>query len=119
MPKKLNRYRGGVGSRRLLFPKEKAPAVPPRISGQPRRIDMAESISRARVERIARICNDNYNAGVALGITPGSFGRLCRRYGIETPQARRRRRRQESQSRTPHRPKSKEPHPWHYAAVAG
>ena len=30
-----------------------------------------------------------------LGIAPGSFSRLCRRYGIETPQARKRRQRSE------------------------
>ena len=44
---------------------------------------------RERVERAARIYNSNRDAGLALGITPGSFGRLCRRYGIETPKVRR------------------------------
>lgn len=49
-------------------------------------------INRFRIERAARIYPSNQAAGQALGIVPGSFGRLCRRYGIETPQARRRRR---------------------------
>lgn len=51
------------------------------------------SFEKERIERAARIYASNSDAGVALGIAPGSFGRLCRRYGIETPQARRRRRR--------------------------
>jgi hypothetical protein len=53
------------------------------------------SFDRERIERAARIYASNQDAGLALGIAPGSFGRLCRRYGIETPQARRERRRQE------------------------
>lgn len=51
------------------------------------------SFEKERIERAARIYASNSDAGIALGIAPGSFGRLCRRYGIETPQARRRRRR--------------------------
>ena len=51
------------------------------------------AIERDRIERAARIYASNQDAGLALGIAPGSFGRLCRRYGIETPQARRKRRR--------------------------
>jgi len=50
------------------------------------------SIEKGRIERAARIYASNQDAGLALGIAPGSFGRLCRRYGIETPQARKRRR---------------------------
>lgn len=50
-----------------------------------------EQFDRERVERAARIYASNRDAGLALGIAPGSFGRLCRRYGIETPQARRKR----------------------------
>ena len=53
------------------------------------------SIEKYRIERGARIYASNDAAGSALGIAPGSFGRLCRRYGIETPQARKRRRRNE------------------------
>ena len=49
-------------------------------------------IDKGRIERAARIYASNQDAGLALGIAPGSFGRLCRRYGIETPQARKRRR---------------------------
>ena len=46
---------------------------------------------KVRVERAARIYASNRDAGQALGIAPGSFGRLCRRFGIETPKARRQR----------------------------
>jgi len=52
-----------------------------------------ESYDRERIERAARMYASNRDAGLALGIAPGSFGRLCRRYGIETPQTRRRQRR--------------------------
>ena len=45
------------------------------------------SIEKYRIERAARIYASNDAAGSALGIAPGSFGRLCHRYGIETPQA--------------------------------
>lgn len=47
---------------------------------------------RERVVRAARIYASNRDAGLALGIAPRTFGRLCRHYGIETPQARRIRR---------------------------
>ena len=50
-----------------------------------------DQFDRARVERAARIYASNRDAGLALGIAPGSFGRLCRRFGIETPQVRRKR----------------------------
>ena len=50
-----------------------------------------ERISRERVERVARIYASNKDASQVLGITLGSFGRLCRKLGIETPYARRRR----------------------------
>ena len=53
-----------------------------------------EQFDRERIERAARIYRSNRDAGLALGIAPGSFGRLCRRYGIETPKARRQRQRQ-------------------------
>lgn len=49
-------------------------------------------IARERIERAARIYASNRDAGMALGIAPGSFGRLCRHYDIPTPQDRRRRR---------------------------
>ena len=51
-----------------------------------------ERIGRDRVERVARIYASNKDASQALGITLGSFGRLCRKFAIETPYARRRRR---------------------------
>ena len=52
---------------------------------------MLQQFDRERIERAARIYSSNNDAGSALGIAPGSFGRLCRRFGIETPQARRKR----------------------------
>ncbi|MCC7263986.1 MAG: hypothetical protein IT369_15850 [Candidatus Latescibacteria bacterium] len=45
-------------------------------------------IDRERIERVARIYGSNKAAGAALGITPSSFARLCRRYGIQTPYGR-------------------------------
>lgn len=48
---------------------------------------------RELVERAARVYASNQEASQALGIAMGSFGRLCRQYGIESPYARRRRRR--------------------------
>ena len=57
---------------------------------------MNKHISHADVERVARIYNNNQDAAAALGITSHSFGRLCRRFGVETPHARRQRRRQEA-----------------------
>lgn len=50
------------------------------------------TFDRARIERAARIYSSNRDAGAALGIAPGSFGRLCRRYGIPSPQSRQLRR---------------------------
>lgn len=44
-----------------------------------------QKIDPQRVARVARIYANNKAAGAALGITPSSFARLCRRYGIETP----------------------------------
>lgn len=55
---------------------------------------MPPRISRDQIERAARIYVSNQDAGMALGIAPGTFGRLCRRYGIPTPQERRRKRRE-------------------------
>jgi hypothetical protein len=52
-----------------------------------------EKIARERLERVARLYASNQDASRALGIAAGTFGRLCRLYGIETPYARRHRRR--------------------------
>ena len=60
---------------------------------------MIPPLDRERIERAARIYSSNRDAGQALGIAPGSFGRLCRRYGLETPQARRLREHREQQER--------------------
>ncbi|MDP7361925.1 MAG: hypothetical protein QF768_04925 [Candidatus Latescibacteria bacterium] len=54
-------------------------------------IDMSErGMERERSERVARMYSSNDLASKALGITARSFSRLCRKYGIETPYARRR-----------------------------
>ena len=50
-------------------------------------------VERERVELAARIYRTSKDAGMALGIAPQSFSRLCRTYGILTPAARRRRNR--------------------------
>ena len=46
-------------------------------------------MERGRAERAARRYSTNEAASRALGIEPRSFSRPCRRYGIETPYARR------------------------------
>jgi hypothetical protein len=51
-----------------------------------------DAINRDRIERVARIYANNQDASRALGIALRSFSRLCRRYEVETPYARRRRR---------------------------
>lgn len=45
------------------------------------------------IERAARVYASNQDACRALGIAGGTFGRLCRENGIETPFARQRRQR--------------------------
>jgi len=52
-----------------------------------------EKIAKERIERVARLYASNQDACQALGIAAGTFSRLCRQYGIETPHARRHRRR--------------------------
>ena len=54
--------------------------------------DSKRNISPERVERCARIYASNIDAAAALDISAGSFSRLCRKYGIESPQVRRRKR---------------------------
>ena len=49
--------------------------------------------SREQIERVARIYKCNQDASRALGITIRSFSRLCRKYEIESPFARRQRQR--------------------------
>jgi len=50
---------------------------------------------RDYVERAARVYRMNTDAASSLGITPGSFARMCRQHGIETPYVRRQRERRE------------------------
>lgn len=56
---------------------------------------MASEYSRDRIEKVARMYRTNKDAAAALSIAPGSFSRLCRQYGVETPQAARRRKQRE------------------------
>ena len=58
-----------------------------------------QKIDRVRIERAARIYASNEEASRAIGIAAGSFSRLCRLYGIETPYARKRRRWKEAKQR--------------------
>jgi hypothetical protein len=57
---------------------------------------MERGFPRETIERVARIYKSNQDASSALGITMRSFGRLCRKYGVETPYAKRRRALQEA-----------------------
>jgi len=50
-----------------------------------------EAITQDRIERVARIYRNNQDASRALGVAMRSFSRLCKRYDVETPYARRRR----------------------------
>lgn len=54
---------------------------------------MNRGFDKATIERAARMYPTNTEACDALGITLRSFGRLCRKYGVETPWARKRRER--------------------------
>ena len=58
-----------------------------------------QAIAREQIERAARLYARNRDASTALGITMQSFGRICRRYGIETPYARGRRKRQQARAK--------------------
>lgn len=58
-----------------------------------------QKVPREWIERAARVYNSNAEASKALGIAGGTFGRLCRQYGIETPFARQRSARQAARSR--------------------
>ncbi len=60
-----------------------------------------QKIPQDWIERAARVYASNQEASRALGIAGGTFGRLCRLYGIETPFARQRRRREQAKSRSP------------------
>ena len=54
---------------------------------------MNKGFSREQIERVARMYKCNQDASQALGITIRSFSRLCRKYDIESPFARRQRQR--------------------------
>jgi hypothetical protein len=45
---------------------------------------------REGIERVARMYKSNGEAAAAMGLSTGHFARLCRRFGIPTPYARRR-----------------------------
>ena len=69
----------------------------PVLRGQERDC-IVEAITQDRIERVARIYHNNQDASRALGIAMRSFSRLCRRFEIETPYARKRRRMKEAAS---------------------
>ena len=54
------------------------------------------AITVEQLERVARVYRTNVEAAAALGIARGSFGRVCRRHGIEPPYVRRQRERREA-----------------------
>ncbi|HCL31664.1 MAG TPA: hypothetical protein DIC52_24945 [Candidatus Latescibacteria bacterium] len=53
--------------------------------------------TKEQVERVARMYHSVSDASRAMGITPRSFSRLCRKYDIDTPWQRKRRSRTEAQ----------------------
>ena len=59
---------------------------------------MATSISKERIERVARIYASNQEARQVLGVSTKTFHEICRKYGIETPHARKLRRQQEARA---------------------
>ena len=46
-------------------------------------------LKKEQLERVARRCATNKDAGAALGIHASAFARACKRHGIETPHQRR------------------------------
>ena len=56
-----------------------------------------KGFNREQVERVARMYHRVSDASRAMGITPRSFSRLCRKYDIDTPWQRKRRSRTEAQ----------------------
>ena len=50
---------------------------------------MNRGITRDQIERVVRIYKSNQDASRALGITPRSLSRLCRKFSIETPYSKR------------------------------
>ncbi len=54
---------------------------------------MNKGFSKKQIARVARMYKCNQDASRALGITIRSFSRLCRKYEIESPFARRQRQR--------------------------
>lgn len=57
-----------------------------------------KGFTKEQVERVARMYHRVDDASRALGITPRSFSRLCRKYDIDTPWKRKRRSRIEAQN---------------------
>ena len=52
---------------------------------------MERGFTQEQVERVARMYHSVNDASRAMGITPRSFSRLCRKFDIETPWKRKRR----------------------------
>jgi hypothetical protein len=55
-----------------------------------------KGFAREQLERVARMYHSVNDASRAMGITPRSFSRLCRKYDIDTPWQRKRRSREEA-----------------------
>jgi hypothetical protein len=54
--------------------------------------------TKEQVERVARMYHSVNDASRAMGITPRSFSRLCRKYEIDTPWKRKQRRKAEAKT---------------------
>ena len=52
---------------------------------------MDKDIDKEQIARVARVYKNNTDAARALGIAKQSFGRLCRKYAVESPWERRQR----------------------------
>ena len=50
-----------------------------------------KKVSRAELERAARIYHTSRDAAAALGVSVDYFAKTCKREGVETPSARKRR----------------------------
>lgn len=57
---------------------------------------MKNKITHDRLERVSRIYNTAADAALALGISPQTYSRLCKKHAIETPAQRKQRRKKEA-----------------------
>lgn len=64
-------------------------------------IQMDRGFTKEQVERVARMYHRVDDASRAMGITPRSFSRLCRKFEVDTPWKRKRRGREQAQVQAP------------------